>query len=133
MNEILDFVEQNSFGSLATCNGDKADVRPFELVYYCDKGMFFYASEQDDLYKQLKENPNISFCATDKNYNYTKISGSILFSEDEKDKAKVIEKSHFAKKIYSASNANQMKVFFLPHASCMLHYHTDNKVVEWQF
>lgn len=133
MNEIIAFIEQNKYGSLATCNDGKADIRPFELVYYCDKGMFFYASEREDLYKQLKENPSISFCCTDSNYNYTKISGSVLFSLDENDKAKVIEKSQFAKEIYSSSNANEMKVFFLPHASCILHYHNDNKVIEWQF
>ena len=133
MNKILAFIEQNKYGSLATCNGGKADVRPFELVFYCDRGMFFYTSGGEDLYAQLNVNPYISFCATDKNYNYSKISGSVLFSSDEKDKENIIEKSQFAQKIFANSNANDMKVFFLPHALCMLHYQADNKVVEWQF
>lgn len=131
MDEILTFIEQNKYGSLATCNGGKADVRPFELVYHCEKGMFFYTSEGENLYSQLNANPNISFCSTDKNYNYFKVSGVVSFSNDEKDKAKIIEKSQFAKKIFTDSKV--MKVFYLPHASCMLHYHIDNKVVQWEF
>jgi len=133
MNEILAFIEQNKYGSLATCNGGKVDVRPFELVFHCNRGMFFYTSEGDDLYAQLNVNPFISFCATDKNYNYYKISGSVIFSNEENDKNEIIEKSQFAQKKFSNSNANDMKVFFLPHATCGLHYQADNKVVEWQF
>lgn len=67
MNEIIDFIEQNKYGSLATCNGGKSDIRPFELAFYCDRGMFFYTSSDKDIYEQLNVNPYISFCATDQN------------------------------------------------------------------
>ncbi len=133
MNEIIAFVEQNKYGSLATCNGGKADVRPFELVFYCDRGMFFYTSVGENLYEQLNVNPYISFCATGQNYNYAKVSGTVSFSNDEDDKIKIISNSQFAQKAYTNSNVDSMKVFFLPHASCMLHYQADNRVIEWQF
>lgn len=133
MNEILSFIDQNKHGSLATCNAGKADVRPFELVFHCDRGMFFYTSVGTDLYEQLNVDPYISFCATDQNYNYIKISGTIAFSNDDNDKTKIIADSQFAQKMFPNSNLDSMKVFYLQHASCMMHYHADNKAVEWKF
>lgn len=133
MNEITTFIEQNKYGSLATCSGGKADIRPFELVFHCDRGMFFYTSAGESLYEQLNENPYISFCATDQNYNYTKIAGTVSFSSDKDDITKIMAYSQFAQKVFANSNADSMKVFFLPHASCELHYQADNRVVEWQF
>lgn len=132
MNEIITFLEQNKFGSLATCKGGKADVRPFELVFHCDRGLFFYTSMGEDVYEQLKINPYICFCVTDQNYNYAKISGSVSFSSSNDDKARIISSSQFAEKVF-ADDKTDMKVFFLPHANCMLHYHFDNSVIERQF
>jgi len=133
MNEIIGFIEQNKYGNLATCNGGKSDVRPFELAFHCDRGMFFYTSSDEDVYEQLKANPYISFCATDQNNNYVKISGTVTFSNSQDDKAKIVAISQFARKVFPNSNLDSMIVFFLPHASCRLHYYADNRAVEWQF
>lgn len=132
MNEIINFIEKNKYGSLATCNGGKSDVRPFELAFNCDRGMFFYTSSDEDVYEQLNVNSYISFCATDENFNYVKISGSVTFSNSEDDKAKIVANSQFARKVFPNSNLDNMRVFFLPHASCILHYYADNRAVEWQ-
>jgi len=133
MKKIIEFLNQNKFGNLATCNNYKPDTRPFELVFYCDKGMFFYTSSDVDLTNQLITNPNICFCATDSNYNYVKVSGSVIFSVESEDKVKILEKSEFAKTIYNDSNIDKMKVFFLPHGKCMMHFHIDNKVITDEF
>jgi uncharacterized pyridoxamine 5'-phosphate oxidase family protein len=133
MNKIIGFIEQNKYGSLATCNGGKSDVRPFELVFHCDRGMFLYTSADEDVYEHLNVNPYISFCATDPNLNYVKISGSVIFSDNKDDKAKIVANSQFAQKVFPNSNLDNMKVFFLPHASCILHYYADTRAVEWQF
>ena len=133
LNEIVGFIEQNKYGSLATCNGGKPDVRPFELVSHCDRGMFFYTSADEDVYEQLCANPNISFCATDQNKNYVKISGTVTFSNNEDDKAKIVADSQLAKEIFPNSDLDRMRVFYLPHASCLLHYYANHKAVEWQF
>ena len=69
----------------------------------------------------------------DQNFNYVKKSGTVTFSNNEDDKAKIVANSQFAKKVFFNSNLDIMKVFFLPHASCMVHYYADNRAVEWQF
>ncbi len=133
MKDIIAFLNQNKFGSLATCNHGDPDTRPFELAFYCDKGMFFYTSSEEDLTNQLKTNPKICFCATDANYNYVKVSGSILFSDENEDKVKILNQSEFANIAFNDSNVDKMKVFFLPHGKCMMHFHADSKVISDEF
>ena len=133
MKNIIEFLNQNKFGNLATCTNNTPYTRPFELGFYCDRGMFFYTSCDEDLIKQLKTNPNICFCATDSNYNYVKINGSVVFSDDKSDKTKILEKSTFAKEVYNDSNMDKMQVFFLPHGNCMMHFHNNNKVTTHEF
>jgi uncharacterized pyridoxamine 5'-phosphate oxidase family protein len=133
MKDIIEFLNQNKFGNLATCYNDKPDSRPFEFVFYCDKGMYFYSSTDTELMNQLKANPNICFCATDSSYNYAKVCGSVIFSEENDDKVQILEKSEFAKKIFNDSNLDKMKVFLLPHGKCMQHFHSDNKVITDEF
>ncbi len=133
MQKIFEFLNQNKFGNLATCENNKPDTRPFELVFHSDKGMFFYTSSDADLTNQLKTNPNICFCTTDSDYNYVKVKGSVIFSDDSEDKVKILEKSEFAKEVYNDSNIDKMKVFILPHGKCMMHFHIDNKVITGEF
>lgn len=133
MKNISEFLDQNKFGNLATCNDDKPDTRPFELSFHCDKGMFFYAAADEKITNELEVNPNICFCATDPNYNYVKVNGSVIFSDNEDDKAKILEKSEFAKTVYNDSNIDKMKVFFLPHGKCMMHFRNDDKVITDEF
>lgn len=129
MKEIIDFLNKNKFGSLATCDGNKPDTRPFEVADISNEGLLFYVSSDSDLSKQLKENSNISFCATDEKYDYAKVSGKITFSNKQEDKEKVLANSSFAKEVYNSGSTDKMEVFYLQHGEGMLHRHTDNKVI----
>lgn len=133
MKEIIEFLKENKFGNLATCSNEKPDLRPFELVFYCDRGMFFYVSADTDAASELKANPNICFCATDNNYNYVKVSGRVLFSDNIADKSKILEESKFAKKFFDESNLQKMLVFYLPHGKCKHHFYKDNKIITEEF
>ena len=133
MKEIMEFLNKNKFGNLATCDGNKPDTRPFEVAYISNDGFLFYVSSDTEVYRQLKENPNICFCATDEQYNYVKVVGSISFSDKQEDKDKVLENSQFAKKVYESSGTEKMKIFCLNHGECMLHHHMNDNVVKESF
>ncbi|MDD3569967.1 MAG: pyridoxamine 5'-phosphate oxidase family protein [Lachnospiraceae bacterium] len=129
MKEIIDFLNKNKFGSLATCDGSKPDTRPFEVADISNQGLLFYVSSDSELCKQLKENPNISFCATDEKYDYAKVAGKISFSNKQEDKEKVLANSSFAKEVYKSGSTDKMEVFYLQHGEGMLHRHMDDKVI----
>lgn len=133
MNEIIEFLNNNKFGSLATNSYDKPDLRPFEMVFYSDQKMFFYTTADSDVANQLGENSNICFCATDQSYNYVKVSGSVIFSDKQEDKDKILENSQFAKEIFKNLDISKMKVFYLEHGECKKHLHSNNQTIVEKF
>ncbi|WP_206460664.1 pyridoxamine 5'-phosphate oxidase family protein [Anaerovorax sp. IOR16] len=86
MEEIFNFLENNKYGSLATSAEEQPYVRPFEYGFKTDEGIFFYTSEDKEVYSQLRSNPRVCFCATDKNLTYVQLTGDIKFTEEEKYK-----------------------------------------------
>lgn len=133
MKDIIAFLNQNKFGSLATIASNKPDVRPFEFVCYDDDGMFFYTDRESDVFSQLNENPTICFCATDSDYNYVKVSGSVSFCNDRKEKEKVLTFSAFAKDNFDPTTLAGMEVFHLSHGCCKQHFHSSNKTKTCEF
>lgn len=130
MNKIIDFLENNRNGNLATSVHNEPHVRPFEYGYKTDEGVFFYTSDDKGVYSQLKENPKICFCSTDKDLNYVELHGNIKFTNNMEHKEKIINKSNYAKQIYKDADNEHLKVFYMPHGEAVLHQfrggYTDN-------
>ncbi len=133
MDDMIEFLNNNKFGSLATNSYDMPDVRPFEMVFYCDEGMFFYTTKDSEVAKQLAENSNICFCATDQSYNYVKVSGSVLFSDKMENKDKILKNSRFAQEIFRDLDLDKMRVFYLEHGECKKHLHSNNETIKDSF
>ena len=133
MKEIFDFLSKNKFGSLATCIEKQPDNRPIECVFTSEKGLFFYTTRGKDLAEQLNQNKNVCFSATDSEYNYVKIKGSVSLSDAKEDQQRILENSTFAKKVFAEDNLSSMLVFYLPHGTGMLHYHGDSKPISYEF
>lgn len=133
MKDIIEFLNKNKFGGLATSTNQKPDLRPFELVCICDTNLFFYVSADSDLSSQLKNNQDICFCATDENYNYVKVSGKVEFSDKQEDKKMILENSKFAKDNFNESNWDKMEVFYLAHGTAKYHLHNEAKTMDATF
>lgn len=133
MKEILDFLSQNKFGSLATCSENQPDNRPVECVFTSEKGLFFYTTTGKDLAEQLNQNKNVCFCATDSEYSYVKIKGAVSWSREKEDQQKILENSTFAKKVFSDGDLSSMLVYYLPHGTGMLHHHGNNEPICYNF
>lgn len=121
MNKIIEFLENNKNGNLATSVNNEPHIRPFEYGYKTNEGIFFYTSDNKAVYSQLKENPKICFCSTDKNLNYVELHGNINFTDNKEHKEKIINNSNFAKQIYKNANNEHLKVFYLPHGEAVMH------------
>lgn len=133
MNEILEFLAQNKLGSLATCTENQPDNRPMECAFVSGKGLFFYTKKGEDLEDQLSKNKNICFTATDPNYNYIKVRGSVVFSQEAEDELNILTNSSFAKRVFQENNLSSMIVFYLPHGKAMLHSHGKNEPICCEF
>lgn len=133
MEEILNFLEKNKYGNLATSVGDQPSVRPFEYGFKTNDGFYFYTSDDKKVYDELKSNPKVSFCSTSGDLSYVQITGDIEFSDDEKMKETMLQKSENAHKIYKSKDNEHFKIFYIPHGKACLHRYEKGYEAEENF
>ncbi len=133
MQEIIDFLGQHKYGSLATSVDGQPYIRPFEFGFATDEGMFFYTSDDKAVYSQLKSNPRASFCSTDEDLTYVQLTGNIEFTEKEEYKDTMIHKSVNAQKIYKTPDNHLFKVFYMPHGRAMMHRYEKGYIKDEKF
>lgn len=122
MEEIVKFLEANKYGSLATCENGQPHVRPFEFGFKTEEGVFFYTSKDKEVYKQLSANPKASFCATDPDLTYVQLIGEVKFTEDQKHKEMILQKSDNASNIYGSADNSELIVFCMNGKAIMHQY-----------
>ncbi len=133
MEEIFDFLENNKYGSLATSKEEQPYVRPFEYGFKTDEGVFFYTSDDKEVYSQLQSNPRVCFCSTDKDLTYVQLKGDVKFTDEEKYKDLMLSKSRNARKIYETTDNSRLKVFYMPHGSVTMHKYETGYVNDVKF
>jgi uncharacterized pyridoxamine 5'-phosphate oxidase family protein len=133
MQEIIDFLKKNKFGSLATIDEETIDNRPMEMVCHGQRGFYFYAATTSEVIKQLRANENICFCATDAEYNYVKIKGTAKLSAEKEDRQMILQQSAFAKENYDEETLDNMMVIYVPGGTAMMHTHKDNQLITDRF
>lgn len=62
MNKVVEELKKVGVFYIATIDGDKPKVRPFSSVCDIDGNAYICSGKHKDIYKQIKENPNIELC-----------------------------------------------------------------------
>ena len=91
MKEVLDFLTANKVYYQATTGGDQPHVRPMGFVMEHDGHLAFCTSNQKDMYKQLKANPNVEICCLDSDYNTLRVCGKALSCTSAETQSKALE------------------------------------------
>ncbi|MBN2407789.1 MAG: pyridoxamine 5'-phosphate oxidase family protein [Elusimicrobia bacterium] len=63
--EILRIINENQACQLATVDGDRPRVRGMMCYRADEDGILFHTGTSKDLYKQIKDNPNVEICYFD--------------------------------------------------------------------
>ena len=82
LEQIMSMIPARSMGYFATIDGNKPDVRGWQLQFIEGNKFYFCTSTKKDVYRQLKENPNISFYVEAGGYSF-RISGAIEMDDSE--------------------------------------------------
>lgn len=133
MEEIVNFLEKNKYGNLATSVGGQPYVRPFEYGFKTDDGFFFYTSNDKKVYGELQNNPKISFCSTADDLTYVQITGDVIFTEDNELKETMLHRSENAHQIYKSADNKRFKVFYMPHGTAILHQYQEKHETQEKF
>jgi uncharacterized pyridoxamine 5'-phosphate oxidase family protein len=93
MNTAFEFIKANPVFHIATVDGTKARVRPFGFVMKRNNALYFCTSKTKDVYKQLRQNPEIEISDMGKEDAWLRIRGRISFDETREAKAQAFEES----------------------------------------
>ena len=121
MNEVILFLKENPVQYLATIGLDgKPKVRPFQFMIEEDNKLFFSTSNQKNVFSQMKNTPSVELCISNKKFEWMRLSGDIVVSDDLEIKNKVIESSPLVKSIYKTADNPTFEIFYLDNAKAVI-------------
>jgi len=101
LQDCVDFADKVKNCSMATVENNQPRVRMMGLWFASEDGFYFQAWNFKDVYKQLKENPNMEICffSQDKTdpYSVMRVRGGVEFIEEAALKERVLADRPFLK------------------------------------
>ena len=121
--EILEFINANPTCYFGTSENNKPRVRGMRMYRADAKGIIFQTSNIKDLYKQLKENPQVELCFFNNEKNIQiRVSGKATFVDDLDLKKEIVEKRSFLKPWVEKKGFDMIVVFRI--VNCVAHQWT---------
>lgn len=120
MEEIVRFLQENATGYLATVEGGKPKVRPFQFMLTEGGKIYFCTANTKNVYKQLQANPSFEFCSSSPKFAWLRLSGEAKFSADLKIKEKILEISPLVKSIYQTADNPTFEAFYIEHGTAIM-------------
>ncbi len=112
MNTAFEFIKANPVFHIATVDGAKARVRPFGFIMKRNNTLYFCTNKSKDVYKQLKQNPDIEISDMGSNVTWLRVRGRIAFDETREAKAQAFEEASRLLKRYPKGADDELFVTF---------------------
>ncbi|MDD5245519.1 MAG: pyridoxamine 5'-phosphate oxidase family protein [Syntrophorhabdaceae bacterium] len=112
MNTAFEFIQANPVFHIATVDGAKARVRPFGFIMQRNNTLYFCTNKTKDVYKQLKQNPDIEISDMGSNDTWLRIRGRIVFDETREAKIQAFERSPNLLRVYPKGADDELFVTF---------------------
>ena len=114
MDELLKFLEKNPVFYLATDDNGQPRVRPFGFHMIFNDKYYMVTALPKKVCKQMEKNPKIEFCSMAPDTHFVRVSGEVVFDNDNMDaKKKVFEVMPDLLKMYGSAENPAMSVFYL--------------------
>ena len=114
MDELLKFLEKNPVFYLATNDNGQPRVRPFGFHMIFNDKFYMVTALPKNVCKQMEKNPKIEFCSMAPDTHFVRVSGEVVFDNDNMDaKKKVFEVMPDLLKMYGSAENPAMSVFYL--------------------
>lgn len=113
MSDVVKYLSEAGTFYVATVDGDKPKVRPFGIAIGHDGKVYFGTSNQKEVYKQLKVNPNFEVSTTAKDGSWIRLKGKAVFEENMAVKKKAFEILPVLANIYGSFDSPVFEVFYI--------------------
>lgn len=120
MKEVVQFLQENPVQYLATVGRDgKAKCRPFMFAGEKDGKLWFCTNNQKDVYKDMRQNPNIEVSVSSPAYAWIRLSGKAVF-EDNMSVKELCLQNPIVKGQYQTASNPIFTVFYLADAHAVI-------------
>ena len=114
MIDFSSFLKENLNGIFTTVENGKPKSRAFQFLFSDGKKVYFCTENNKAVYKQIKENPNVSFCVHKPDFSYVlSISGKVTFTNDINLKEKALNKYPALKEIFKIPSNPVFELFYV--------------------
>jgi uncharacterized pyridoxamine 5'-phosphate oxidase family protein len=125
MNEVLEFLTNNSTFYLATIDKDnQARVRPFGAVMKFEDKLYFGTNNTKPVFKQLVANPKVEISTTSPKGEWIRLSGNAINDSRTEAKAAMLEAVPMLKNMYNVEDG-VFEVFYLTDAVAVFNSFSD--------
>jgi uncharacterized pyridoxamine 5'-phosphate oxidase family protein len=119
MRDVIEFLKESPVGALATLDGGRARVRPFQFMLEEAGALWFCTSSQKKVYSQLKASSEVEFLAS-KGTAWARISGEVSFSDDLAMKERILASSDLVRSRYLEASNPVFAVFKIEHGTAVM-------------
>lgn len=127
MNEVRDFLHECNVYFLATIDKDTPRVRPFGTAEIFDGHLYIQTGKKKDVYRQIKENPNVEICAF-KDGKWIRINGKLVEDDRLEAKKDMLDKNPNLRSMYNENDDNTCVLYF-EYAKAVISSFTDEPKV----
>jgi uncharacterized pyridoxamine 5'-phosphate oxidase family protein len=114
MINFAEVLRANPNGVLASQDGQGVRTRVFQYLFADGNKVFFCTSSEKPVYKQLKANPNVSFCTYPADFNpVLSINGQAVFVDDLTLKIRALDENPPIKGIYNTPDNPVFQLFYI--------------------
>lgn len=132
MNEVVEFLKENAVQYFATVGLDgKARVRPFQFMIEKGGKLYFCTNNTKDVFNEIKNNPYVEVCTSSPKFEWIRLNGKAVFSNDLAIKREVIESSDIVKSSYQNAENPIFEIFYLEEAKAVISDFSGNPPKEY--
>ena len=114
MIDFSSFLKENLNGIFTTVEDGKPKSRVFQFLFANGKKVYFCTENNKAVFRQIKENPNVSFCAHKADFSYVlSISGKATFVNDVNLKARTLDEYPALKEMFKTPNNPILELFYV--------------------
>lgn len=113
IEQFKEILNNGTIGYFATTNGDQLEVRGWQYQFEEDNKFYFITSNNKDVFKEMKINPQVAFACSNSGYN-VRISGKAKFLTDKTEKERAFSKvSEQVQQMYESAANPLVEIFYI--------------------
>lgn len=114
MIDYISILKANPNGVMATQDGKNVKTRVFQYLFSAENKVYFCTSNEKPVFRQIKANPQVSFCTYPPNFApVVSVNGRATFVDDSALKTRALEENPGIKAIYGGAENPAFEIIYI--------------------